>query len=94
MPRIRQKAGTYAEEDFWREIRVRGAERNIMSADALGKATGVTGATISNYREDPGKIRVAVMRKLVAELKPGIRPVLALLGYSEKEIRQFAKENT
>lgn len=95
MPQIYQKMEQYIARDFWDEINRRCPDAGIKSGNnsALGRAVDRKCATIREYKKDPGRIRVDVLRNLVAVLKPDIRPVLRLLGYSEKEIRQFIKNN-
>lgn len=95
MPRIYQKIEQYIANDFWNEINRRCPDAGIKSGNnsALGRAVDLSGVTVGAYRKNPGKIRVDAIRNLVAVLKPDIRPVLRLLGYSEKEIRKFIKDN-
>lgn len=95
MPRIYQKVEQYIANDFWDEINRRCPDAGIKSGNnsALGQVIDLSGVTVRAYKKNPSKIRVDVLRNLVAVLKPDIRPVLRLLGYSEKEIRQFIKDN-
>ncbi len=44
-----------------------------------------------NYIKAPGKIQLDIMRRMVQKLSPDIGVVLRFLGYTEKEIRRFAK---
>lgn len=92
MPRIRQLADQYAQSDFIREINARSAWEGMEKNDDLGKALGVTGQSIGNYKRDPGRIQLKTMQKLVKALKPNPAIVLRFLGYSNQEIRKFAKE--
>lgn len=45
-----------------------------------------------NYIKAPGKIQMNTMRRVVQKISPDIGVVLRFLGYSDKEIKQFAKE--
>ena len=79
MPRIRQYAERYAVEDFW-------------NASALGKRIGEGYQNLLNYKNGKTEMRVSVLRKLVTTLHPNPAVILKTLGYSEKEIRAFARE--
>lgn len=98
MPRIRQLAEKYAEDDqkkvekaFWKSVKVRCAEQDIDTWADLGQQTGIPESTFQNYRANIGKVQINTMRKMVGLLKPDIQIVLLLLGYSEKDIRKFAQ---
>lgn len=92
MPRIRQYEDKYIKEDLLKEIGARCVWAGIRTNEELGNAVGVTGASIGNYKRDPGKIQLKTMRSMVAALKldPGV--VLRFLGYSTQDIKKFAKE--
>lgn len=97
MPRIRQLADKYAEADrkkaekeFWRDIDHQGLDLGLKSNNKIGNALDLSGACIGKYREDPNKIPVKTMRKMVEVFKPSIPVLLKFLGYTEKEIRAFA----
>lgn len=92
MPRIRQYADRYLREDLLREIDVRCAWNGIKSNKALGDALGVTDMTISNFRKEPGLRKIVLLQNIVKLLKPNPGPVLLFLGYSDKEIKKFAKD--
>lgn len=101
MPRIRQLAEKYAEDDqkkvekaFWKSVKVRCAEQDIDTWADLGQQTGIPESTFQNYRANIGKIQINTMRKMVGLLKPDIQIVLLLLGYSEKDIQRFAQAIT
>ena len=101
MPRIRQLAEKYAEDDqkkvekaFWKSVKVRCAEQDIDTWADLGQQTGIPESTFQNYRANIGKIQINTMRKMVGLLKPDIQIVLLLLGYSEKDIQRFAQALT
>lgn len=101
MPRIRQLAEKYAEDDqkkvekaFWKSVKVRCAEQDIDTWADLGQQTGIPESTFQNYRANIGKVQINTMRKMVGLLKPDIQIVLLLLGYSEKDIQRFAQAIT
>ena len=94
MPRIRQYAERYAVEDFWKEIDRCCPLAGIQSdnASALGKRIGEGCQNLLNYQKGKTEMRVSVLRKLVTTLHPNPAVILKTLGYSEKEIRAFARE--
>lgn len=87
MPRIRQYTENYAAEDFRREMRSRMGYHDL-SQRALAEKTDIAQSTISNRIRDPNDITVGELRSLNKTL--GLNPaiVLALLGYSKKDIKE------
>ena len=92
MPRIRQCAERYAKEDFQSEIRQRQGQYNLMSVRSLAKASGMAATTLGAKLKDPDKLEVADLRKLVATIRPDPAALLALVGYTGKEIKKFMEE--
>lgn len=94
MPRIRQYAERYAAEDFWKEIDRCCPLAGIQSgnASALGERIDEGHQNLLNYRKGKTEMRIGVLRKLVTTLHPNPAVILKTLGYSEKEIRAFARE--
>ena len=91
MPRLRQNAERYAREDFQTEIRKKQGEHDLMSVRALARALGIPATTLGPKLEEPDKLKVEDLRKLVAVLALDPLAVLALLGYDNKTIRQVAE---
>lgn len=91
MPRIRQLEAQYRAGDFWKKVDGKAAEHGYKTDTALGAAVGVDPKTIGNNRSGKSGMKVDTMQKLVAALKPDIKVVLLFLGYSEKEIKAFAR---
>ena len=98
MPRIRQLAEKYAEcnrikakEAFWKEIKMRRCDIDIDSMEALGREIGIDASTLRKNEAGDTKMSVTTIQKLVDFLKPDISTVLLFLGYSEKEIKAFAR---
>lgn len=94
MPRIRQYADRYTSEDFWKEIDRCCPLAGIQSdnAAALGRGIGVDGQNLRHYRNGKTVMPLDVLQKLVTTLRPNPAVILKTLGYSEKEIRAFARE--
>ncbi len=93
MPRIRQYAENYAAEDFRREMRSRMGYHDL-SQHGLAQKTDISQTTISNRIRDPNDITVGELRSFnkVLGLSPSI--VLALLGYTKKEIKEVLSNET
>ena len=87
MPRIRQKADTYRNEDFRRDVLVQMAYLGLRQKDAA-RHLGVCNATVSELLHSPEKLTVDRLRKLIGFLKLRPETVLRLLGYQTKEIRE------
>lgn len=91
MPKIRQYAEQYAQRDFWREIDRRCPDAGVQSGNnaALARAIGTADVTIGNYKQNPGKMQLKTLSRIVAVLNPDPGVILRLLGYSDKEIKKF-----
>lgn len=87
MPRIRQKADTYRNEDFRRDVLVRLAYLGINQHD-LAEHLGVCDGTISIMLRQPEKISVERLRKIIAFLDLEPASILRLTGYSQRDIKK------
>lgn len=94
MPRIRQYAAKYAEEDFRAEVRQRQGFYNLMTITALAEHIGMPRSTLGVKLKAPEKWTVEDLRKLIAGLKLPPAAVLGLLGYSQKEIKKSLEEES
>lgn len=94
MPRIRQNEAQYLIKDFWAELDGQSGRQGLRSNAALGAAIGMSGQMIGRYRKDPGPMKLETIQKFIKLLNPNIRIILKMLGYTEKQIRKFAKEVT
>ena len=91
MPRLKQNAERYARENFQAEIRRKQGERDLMSVRALSREVGIPATTLGPKLEEPDKLKVEDLKKLVAVLTPDPMAVLALLGYDSKTLRRVAE---
>lgn len=89
MPRIPQYEEKYAKADFQTEIRRQQGEYNLMSCRSLSQAVGIPHSTLNPKIKDPFKLTVEDLRKLVPVLHLDPAPVLALLGFTKKDIKNF-----
>lgn len=89
MPRIKQYEDKYAAEDFRKEVRVRQGEHDLMSKTALAEAVELPRTTMTKRLADPMTMTFGEFKKLNKAIHPDPGVILALLGYSTKEIRLF-----
>ena len=96
MPRIRQYANRYAEEDFKREIFRKLTERyESVSVRALSRDTGISQTTLNTkIRHDNSNLDIGELQQIIAVLKPDPGVLLKLLGYSGKDITKFKNQKT
>lgn len=94
MPRIKQYADKYAVEDFRKEVRVRQGERDLMSKQALAEAIDIPRTTLVKRLTDPMGMTFGEFKKLNQTVHPDPGVVLALLGYTGKDINKFRKEGS
>lgn len=87
MPRLRQYAENYAAEDFRREMRSRMGYHNLSQQD-LADLTCLSQTTVSKRMRNPNDITIGELRSLhkVLGLDPAI--VLALLGFTKKQVKE------
>ena len=90
MPRIRQYAQNYAAEDFRREVRARMGYFDLSQRD-LAEQTCMSQSTVSSRIRDPNDITVGELRSMNQVLELDLMIVLALLGFSKKQIRKALK---
>lgn len=89
MPRIRQKAEQYAEDDFFRELEARKGWCGYRTNREFSKLLGVCEKTITNFERDPDSIRLGTFRAITKNLRPNPRIILKFLGYSDQDIKKI-----
>jgi len=92
MPRIKQCEDRYAVEDFRKEVRTRQGEQDLMSKSALAEEIGMPRTTLTKRLSDPMGMTFEEYKKLNKRIHPDPGVVLALLGYTGKEIKAFRKQ--
>lgn len=94
MPRIRQYAAKYAEEDFKKEIfRCLTDRYEDVSVRALSRETGISQGTLNTkIRHDNSNLDVSELQRIVAVLNPNPGILLKLLGYSQAQITKFKEK--
>ena len=87
MPRIRQKAEVYRNEDFRRDVLSRLAYLGLKQHD-LAEHLGMCDGSVSIMLRQPDKITIDLLRKIIDFL--GLEPasILRLTGFSEKNIKK------
>lgn len=89
MPRIRQKAEQYIQEDFFREIEARKGWYGCQTHAEFGKLIGVCAKSITNFERDPDSIRLGTFREIIRKLRPNPKIILKFLGYSDQDIKKI-----
>lgn len=89
MPRIRQLKDQYENEDFVKEFRKKMIDLNYVSIADVAKTVNVDPRTLYRKMKDPGKFCVNDLRKLIPLLRLDPNAILALLGYSKKDISNY-----
>lgn len=80
-----------AREAFRQEVKVRRVYRNMKQSE-LAEAIGVVPSVMSNLLANPDKINAGRLRKIIAALDINPMIVLALLGYSKKDLQKAGGE--
>lgn len=89
MPRIKQYEDKYAAEDFRKEVRVRQGENDLMTKSVLAEAVGMPRTTLTKRLADPMGMTFGEFKSINKTIHPDPGVILALLGYSTKEIKRF-----
>lgn len=91
MPRIRQYADRYAEEDFKKELFRKMADRyEQISVRALARETGISHSALNvKIRSDNTNLDIGELRRIVPILNPDPGILLKLLGYTPAQIKRF-----
>lgn len=87
MPRIRQNADKYRNEDFAREISARLKYLGLQQHD-LAEYLGVCDATVSTMLRHPEKMTAERMRKVIHFLQLDTTAVLLFCGFQKKQINK------
>ena len=92
MPRIRQLAAKYANEDFIKELRKKMIDYNYTSFKEIALTIQVDPRTMYRRIENPDKFTVSIFRKIIPLLHPDPGIVLTLLGYTKQDIKRYKSE--
>lgn len=79
-------------DDFQREMKSKRIWKGLETSEEFSYAIDCSCPTASKYQNYPTMIRMDTMQKIVKALKPDIGIMLRFLGYSDKEIKTYAKE--
>lgn len=81
-----------AKDDFWLELDHRLLDKGLPpGSTSLSQFVAVQPQTIRSYRKGKIEMQVDTLQMWIKSLSPDIRVVLRFLGYTDKEIRVFAK---
>lgn len=87
MPRIRQYAEKYSNEDFLREIRSKQGYYNLRTQEELGNAIGLPKSTMRKRLINPESLTIQDLRSMIRVLNLSPVAVLKFLGWSDKAIK-------
>lgn len=75
-------------KDFNKEIRKKQGEYDLMSKSLLADEVGMPRTTLTKRLSDPMTMTFGEFKKLNAAVRPNPVAVLALLGYSLKDLKK------
>ena len=87
MPRIRQYAEKYSNEDFLREVRSKQGYYNLRTQEELGNAMGLPKSTMRKRLINPESLTIQDLRSMIRVLNLSPVAVLKFLGWSDKAIK-------
>ena len=88
MPRIRQLDGEYRNRDFEKAFRTAQIQADLLHLKDVSSGCGIPYATLWKRLHEPHTMTVEDLRKILRVLPIKPEDVLALLGYSKKEINE------
>lgn len=84
-----------AKDDFWLELDHRLLDKGLPPGSmSLSQFASAKDQTIRDYRKGKREMQVDTLRAFIKSLSPDIKAVLKFLGYSESDIKAFAKKVT
>lgn len=92
MPRIRQNAQKYAENDFRKALHHSMVDAGLDSRKDVADAAGIPHSTLCKRINQPDTMTVREMRMLFPVVRPPAAVLLALLGYPAKEIKNMEED--
>lgn len=91
MPRIRQYAEKYTDDDFRKVIRHGLTDLGYRYDSELAEVTTMSVTTACRKVRAPSTMSLEQLRSVIAALDPDPVAVLRFLGYSMKDIRRIAE---
>ena len=88
MPRIRQLEWTYRTQDFLKAFRKGQAEADLMHLNEVTEAAEIPYSTLWKRMQEPDKLTVAELRKLIHVVPITPLAVLAFLGCQTNDIKK------
>lgn len=93
MSKLRTNPEEAARANFQREVKVCRVYLDMTQSE-LADAVGVVPSVMSVLLNNPDKISVGRLRKIIKTLALDPKPVLAFLGYSSKEISDLERSKS
>ena len=89
MPRIRQYAQRDARTDFRKAIEHARTDAEIRSDRALAEAAGIPHTSLWRLLQEPEKMTLGQLRKLLKTIPLPAAAILAFVGYERKEVKSY-----
>lgn len=89
MPRIRQNAQLYQENDFRKALSHCMVDAGLDSKKDVAAMAGIPHTTLCKRIREPDTMTVSEMRKIFRVIRPPAEVLLGLLGYPAKEIKKM-----
>ena len=91
MPRIHQFAEQYAQKDFQKAIEFARINAEIQNTKVLAENVGIPYTSFWRLLQEPDKITLGQLRKMLRVLPLPAAAVLAFIGYDGKTSRSFER---
>lgn len=88
MPRVKQLERTYRTQDFLKAFRRGQAEADLMHLNDVAEAAEIPYSTLWKRMQEPDKLTVAELRKLIRVVPITALDLLAFLGCDTNDIKQ------
>lgn len=91
MPRIRQYAEQYARKDFQQAVDIARIRAEIRNTKVLAESVGIPYTSFWRLLQEPDKITLGQLRKMLGVLPLPAAAVLSFIGYDGKTARSYER---
>ena len=89
MPRLRQYADRDARNDFRKAIEHARTDAEIRNTKGLAEAVGIPYTSFWRLIQEPEKMTLGQLRKLLKTIPLPATAILAFVGYDRKEVKSY-----
>ena len=89
MPRLRQYADRDARNDFRKAIEHARTDAEIRNTKGLAEAVGIPYTSFWRLIQEPEKMTLGQLRKLLKTIPLPAAAILAFVGYDRKEVKSY-----